>query len=340
MSKQSTAWNNQILSNPDGGNIFQSFELAEQKRSGGWTPRYLELDQLALTVLEKSVPLLGKIWYLPKGPGVDSLDQLSQILPGLKQLAHKAGVFAVKIEPELKLDPAATSQLNALGLVKTTNIQPNFSTVLVDLSVDTEQILMGLPQKGRHAIRRAEREGVSVEQVEASDANCQIMYSLLADTAAGSFMIRPYSYYQSFWQKFAAANLGQMFFAYYEGRVIAGAYALTFGAKSTYKDGASIREKIVYGGSHLLQWEVIKWAKSCGSDLHDLCGTPPAADINDPQHPHYGLGRFKTSFNKTVTDYVGTYDLVVKPQAYQIWTKLGERIVKRLHWQKHRQSYY
>mgnify|MGYP007031183924 CR=1 FL=1 len=34
-------WDSKIIANPDGGNVFQGFELAEQKRLGGWTPRYI-----------------------------------------------------------------------------------------------------------------------------------------------------------------------------------------------------------------------------------------------------------------------------------------------------------
>src|SRR5690606_2936264 len=130
----------------------------------------------------------------------------------------------------------------------------------------------------------------------ASDDNCRVMYDLLAETAAGSFGIRKYRYYKEFWQSFEKSGMGQLFFAYVEGKVVAGAYALVFGTKSTYKDGASTRQRTVYGASHLLQWEVIKWAKETGSLVHDLCGAPPSDQIQNPDHPHYGIGRFKTSF--------------------------------------------
>ena len=52
-------WDNLIIQNPDGGNVFQSAKLAETKRANGWTPRYLFIDSLAITVLEKHVLLHG-----------------------------------------------------------------------------------------------------------------------------------------------------------------------------------------------------------------------------------------------------------------------------------------
>ena len=333
-------WNNKILANPDGGNVFQGYEFAEQKRLGGWNPRYVMAGKLAVTVLEKKVVGHGKLWYVPKGPGVASPVALGDMLHELQKFAHDHGVFAVKVEPELLKTESALLAFKELGLVPVAPIQPNSSTVLIDLSPSLDTIMANLNQKGRHAIRRAERDGVTVKQVKATEKNCQLFYDLLAETAAGSFVIRPYEYYQKFWQTYADAGLGQLFFAYFEGKIVAGAYAMVFGAKSTYKDGASIRERTAYGASHLLQWHVIRWAKENGSEVHDLCGAPPSDRINDESHPHYGIGRFKTSFNKHVTDYVGAYDLVVHPRQYAWWTKFGERLAKSYRWRKHHESWY
>jgi lipid II:glycine glycyltransferase (peptidoglycan interpeptide bridge formation enzyme) len=333
-------WNDAILANPDGGNVFQGVEFAEQKKLGGWTPRFVMVDIIAVTILEKSIVGLGKLWYIPKGPGVTSVRELDSLLRQLQHLANKNNVFAVKVEPELLKTDENLGDLMKLGLIQVSPIQPNFSTVLLPIKNDLETVMSQLNQKGRHAIHRAERDGVSVHQVTSSDENCQLMYRLLADTAAGSFRIRDYTYYKTFWQRYATAKHGQLFFAYVDGEVVAGAYALVFGHKSTYKDGASVRERSVYGASHLLQWHVIEWAKKHGSLMHDFCGAPPASEINNPQHPHYGIGRFKTSFNKEVTDYVGAYDFVLKPAAYKLWSRIGERVVQRLHNQKYHENWY
>ena len=92
--------------------------------------------------------------------------------------------------------------------------------------------------------------------------------------------------------------------------------------------------------THLLQWHVITWAKEQGSTLHDLCGAPPSDKIDDKTHPHYGIGRFKTSFNKHVTDYVGAFDIVVKPRQYKRWRTYGERLTKRRWYRKYHESWY
>lgn len=331
-------WNQLIIKNPDGGNVFSSYEYSQQKLQGGYIVHYLIVGKLAVTVLEKNTPPLGKLWYLPKGPNVTTSKELFSILKELEPFARKKGVFAVRIETELPRSEQPT--LTRHGLKKAAPIIPNPSTITLSISPNLDELLMNLPQKGRHAIRRAERDGVTIELVKATDKNCRTMYKLLSETAEGQFGIRSYNYYKTFWQRFEDSGLGQLFFAMYEGKVVAGAYAMVYGKKSTYKDGASIRKRTAYGASHLLQWRVIEWAKSKGATLHDFCGSPPSDEIDNTSHPHYGIGRFKSSFSKHVVDYIGCYDLVIKPIAYKAWTRLGERVYRHYYYKRTQDYYY
>lgn len=339
-SNKNHNWNQKVLGNPDGGNVLQSVEFSEQKHQDGWTPRFILADSLAITILEKSIFGLGKLWYLPKGPGVISIRQLDDLLPELHDFAEKNNVFLVKIEPELTAQDETRADLLKLGLIKTRPIQPNWSTIYVDLHDDLDTVLKNLPQKGRHAIKRAERDGVTVKQIPANAKNCKIMYDLLKDTAAGAgFGIRSSNYYQTFYQRYEKAGLGQLFFAYFEGEIVAGAFALVFGKKSTYKDGASIRKRTAYGASHLLQWHVIEWAKEKGSLIHDLCGAPPISESKNPSHPHYGIGLFKMSFNKEITEYIGAYDIPIHPLKYKLWTHFLEKVARRIHYKLYETFY-
>jgi lipid II:glycine glycyltransferase (peptidoglycan interpeptide bridge formation enzyme) len=331
-------WDKHILANPDDGNIFASYEYAQQKETGGYKAQFLFVNDIAVMVHEKNVFPLGKLWYLPKGPAVTKANDLFTILRALQPFATTHDVFAVRIESELPRSIQPT--LARHGLVKVRPIIPNASTITLSLDSNLDTILGNLPQKGRHAIRRAERDGVTIKLVKATNENCLTMFNLLSDTAEGQFGIRDYDYYRTFWQRFETAGLGQLFFALYDDKIAAGAFAMVFGTKSTYLVGASERKRRVYGASHLLQWYVIKWAKSKGSLIHDFCGSPPSNEINNVDHPHHGVGLFKTAFNKTITDYIGCYDLVIRPAQYKIWTVLGERIAQRLHYYKHHDSYY
>lgn len=331
-------WDEIILANPDGGNLFQSVELAETKSGAGWTTRYIIADTIAITVHERTVPLLGRLWYIPKGPGVTSVEGLQQVGDELAQFARSQGVFALKVEPELPRD-ARTELPAAWRHVRP--IQPNESTIILDLAPHLDTIMTNLNQKGRHAIRRAERDGVTAEAVEFTGEHARVMYELLADTArAQGFRVRSFEYHYGFWRRFIERGHGQLFFAYYEGQVVAAAFAINFGHKGTYKDGASIRERTTYGASHLLQWTIIQWMKDRDVTCYDLCGTPSSDQMHDTAHPHYNIGRFKASFSKSVTDYLGTYDIPVRPLAYHIWSHIGERLTLRLHSRRHGENWY
>lgn len=331
-------WDELILANPDGGNLFQSRELAETKSESGWTPRYLIAGEIALTIHERSVPFLGQIWYLPKGPGVATTEDLGRLVDELREFARGYGVFALKIEPELPRDPRV--QLPD-PWQSARAIQPNSSTIILDILPSLENVLASLNQKGRHAIRRAERDGVTARAVEFTGEHARTMYELLALTArAQGFRVRTFEYHYGFWRRFVEQGHGQLFFAYHEDQVVAAAFAINFGHKGTYKDGASIRERAAYGASHLIQWTIIQWMKTRGVTQYDLCGTPPSDQINNPAHPHHNIGRFKASFSKLVTDYIGAYDIPVRPLVYRFWAAIGERLVLRLHSRLHGENWY
>ncbi len=330
-------WNDHINANPDGGNILQGKEFIDQKVTSGWVPRYMFVDDRAMVAIEKPVILLGKVWYMPKGPSTTSVNDLATLLNELKPFARKHGVFTIKIEPELSYE----TDLSSLNLIPTKPVQLNYATVYVDLSPSLDDIMASLHQKGRHAIRRAERDGVTVKAVPATDENCKLMYDLFVETAQGAgFVIRPPEYYKDFYRAYESIGNGQLFFAYFEGKIVAGAFAMVQGNKSMYKDGASIRERTAYGASHLLQWHVMQWAKQNGSLSHDLAGVPPLKDLKDPDHPFSGLARFKTSFNKQATQYVGAFEVPVVRWKAKLWNRLVEKIVRRLYLKRHGQSYY
>lgn len=332
--KEIQNWNQHVNFNPDGGNILQGREFLEQKAEAGWNIRYVTSDTCSIGVMEKQVPLLGKVWYIPKGPGVSSLNDLKSLLAELTPFAKKNGVFSYKIEPEL---PHQTD-MSTVGY-KTSPVQYNYATVLVDLSPPPDDILMNMSQKGRHAVRRAERDRVIVKAVDTTSENCKIMYDLLAETGKGAgFAVRPPTYYESFYQRYG--NNGQLFFAYFDGRVVAGAFAMVQGKKSMYKDGASVRERPAYGASHLLQWHVIQWAKKKGSLQHDLAGAPPLASVHDQAHPFYNIGRFKRQFNDEVVEYVGAYNVAVRPLQAKVWNIFGEKLVRKLYFMTKHESYY
>jgi len=334
--EEAVDWDERVLANPDGGDVWRSAEYARQKERNGYRVRHVLVDELAVTVLEKRVPFLGRWWYLPKGPGVPELGALLRVVRELAPFAVRCGAFGLTVEPRIEASSSGRALLERAGWLATPPIIPNASTILLDVSGSEEEVFRRFDKKARYAVNRARREGVEVQRVPASEENATAMFRLLAETAEGRFGLRPRAYYTGFWQDFEAAGMGQLFFARAGAELLAAGFAMRLGDRSTYKDGASAREHSVYGASHLLQWEIIRWAREAGCTVHDLCGSPPSDRIGDPSHPHHGIGLFKTSFNRTVTDYLGAYTLPLRPGAYRLWDRLGDPLARRLSlWLRH-----
>lgn len=322
-------WLSLITNNSDGGDILQSAQFGESKAANGWrslkfkfsSEKYLNY----FLVLEKKT-LLGKIWYIPKGPGIIDLTVLSKFIAEIKDYAAKQGVIFIKIEPPIGAELAMKLGELKLNISRTKNIQPNSSTVVVDLEPEADDILANFKQRTRRSIRKAEKSGVVVEVVEPNEVNLKKFYKLYSLTGErAGFFIRPLSYYLSFWQIFSSNKMASLYFAKTGSGIVAAALVLHSSSKALYKDGASDRSIMPEGAPYLLQWEIMKDLKMRGIKEYDLHGTPPQDKLDDKSHPFYSLGLFKTAFSNKVTSVVGAYDIIVNDRKYKLWQKFGLR---------------
>ena len=341
-------WDTLVTANPNGGNLLQSAAFAAVKGNYGWGTQFMAFEGPDYTsynlVLEKSFPVLGKLWYFIKGPDAASVGEIPAMLESLRSFAKRAklNIFAAKIEPDVIASEETHAILGGAGLFKAPDLQPNDHTALLDISPEPNELLRKLHSRGRNAVRRALREDVEVVPMEATEATMRTMYELMVGTIAAKStnQVRGFDYYRQFWTEFCSRGQGQFYFVYEDGAASVGAFVINYGSKATYKDGGSLQKRSQYGDSHLVQWVAINDMKSLGAVEYDFCGTPPSDKLKDPTHPHHGLGLFKTSFTKTVTDFVGCYDLALSPLRYKLWTSAGERVFRQLYTRRTGKQFY
>jgi lipid II:glycine glycyltransferase (peptidoglycan interpeptide bridge formation enzyme) len=320
-------WDELVAANPDGGQILQSRAWGEFKRAHRWAPRYLVSDEqpsVAILELRHVVPALGQLGYVPKGPGVNSADQLETVLSGLRE--HAGSAFAIKVEPEIEQSDGAVAALRRMGLVKARHdVQISRATIIVDLRPQEDDLLASFKPKCRYNIRLAQRRGVTVLPVPLDRDSIDIMYALMASTRdRAGFTLRSKEYFSGYWRLHAAAGQGQLFFASLGDEVLAGVFATFIGAKAWYKDGGSTKEHAAVMAPHLLQWEVMRWLRARGIESYDLVAVPPASELT-PSHPLFGLYRFKSGFSERITEYLGTWDLPIARRRYAAWNAIAER---------------
>lgn len=321
-------WDELLLANPDGGEILQTKTMATVKQGQGWQPEFwvyeTSFGNVYATVLTRRVFPLGRLCYILRGPGVTTGEQFQEICELNK--SKSGDIFMVKMEPTIRAEVGEVVE-NA-GLKKVLNIQPNASTVLVDLTKSEDEIWASFRQRARRFARAATKEGVFAKKVELTDENAEEMFRLYQETGErAGFFVRPKEYYRDFWQKFAQAGEGSLYFAFApdEKEPLAGAFICHSGKKGLYKDGGSRRSKYKHF-AHLLQWEIMKDLKENGVEEYDLHGVPPKDKLDDKNHPMAGLAMFKMSFNKEVTEFVGAFDQILNPTVYSRWLTWGQRL--------------
>lgn len=344
-------WTRRITANPDRGNVFQGPAFAAHKAAYGWEPVHVVVDldgtEIAVTILTRSVPGFGAVWYAPKGPGTTTVADTARAAHAIGELARTRGAFLLKIEPELLDSPGTRAGLTQAGLEETWNVQPNGSTVILDIAPDLEEIEASFHRGTRYNIRKA-RKGAVSEVVPVTDESCATFLDLFEETAEGRFGLRSREYYTSMWKKHAEAGQGCFVFGSIPDpddetaprKVVCCDFVMLLGTKGSRKDAASMRRPPVRGVPALNVLEAIRWLKEHGATEYDLCSSPPSDRIKDEAHPLHGVGQFKTGFRDEVTDFVGCWDLPLNPAKHRLWNAAAEGAVLRLHLKRTGENWY
>jgi len=352
-------WNTAISHLPK-PHLLQTWEWALVKSSYGWKPMpYIwkrtkgghDSVVAAAMVLKRMVLNRGFtarlcILYVPKGPLLDWSDTTlsGQVLDDLEGLAKQHGAIFLKLDPDAVLGTGmpgnldAQEDINGQSLVSElkkrgwlfSSDQVQFrNTVLVDLSVNNEQVLARMKQKTRYNVRLAEKKGIRLRVGKADDL--ALLYKMYAETSVrDGFVIRDQCYYRTVWETFMRhTDTGNQPFAEpliadFEGEPVAAIVVFYFAGRAYYLHGMSLevhREKMP---NYLLQWEAMQRAKTHGCSVYDLWGAPDEFDETDSM---WGVFRFKEGLGGTVSRTIGAWDYPASSLWYKIYTKIIPRIL-------------
>ena len=286
----------------------------------------------------RALPVGRSFWYVPHGPVLDydhpsAGDRLRAVAIGLREAARAAKGIAVKLEPRLELGSAATAHFRRLHHDPRT-LQVG-QTRLVEL-VDDETMLAGFDKDTRYAVRRAEREGVSVTRTDdgAHDRAVDELHALVLETQArAGFPRPPLERYRIAWRALAGEGRASIFEARRDGRLLASGMLAIEGERSFYLFSGSVREERGEPkryASYALQWAMMRHARDRGLRVHDLWGIAP--EDAGPEHPWYGVGLFKKGFGGRAVRWSGTWDVVADRTLYRMrgMAEAGRTAVQQL----------
>ena len=214
--------------------------------------------------------------------------------------------FLIELQKELKSRNILFLQIEPIDTeIKSENIQKPYKkfltphTRILDLSLAEDALLAQMHEKWRYNIRLAMKRGVEVDRVMAITENIDIWMSLLTDTLSRDrFSGNSRSYYETFVDSLEQSNQWWLYFARFEGRVIAAGIFVFTPGRAIYYYGASSSslEDRKQMAPYLLQWTAIREAKNRNIPVYDFLGV---ADPIDPTDSLRWVTDFKEKFGGT-----------------------------------------
>ena len=263
------------------------------------------------------------IGYCPKSI-IPNKEEVTMI----KAEAEKRGAIFVKFEPNEKINTETEKKI--IALEKEFNFvkgKPLFTkyTFQLDISKSEEELLKNMHQKTRYNLRLAEKRGVEIIE-DSSEVGFEDYWKLMEETTKRQgFFAHGKEYHRKMWQTMTESGMGHLFKAVYEGKTLTAWMVFILNDTIYYPYGASSNENREVMASNLMMWEVIRYGKKQGCRLFDMWGSlGPTPDIKDPW---YGFHKFKQGYGAELVEFLGSFDLVVKPTLYKLYG-----LTDRLRW--------
>lgn len=336
----------QFVSHHPNGHVMQSRAWAAVKRQTGWRPLFLRLEtdgliQAAAVFLEPELlASVSGLLYAPHGPVLDytNPDLVETFSLAVRHLAHERRAFLVQADPAVPVERVGTREaMERMGFRRKDKIglfrvsQPyRVMQIPLERYGGPDGLFRALPHKTRYNIRLAERKDVTI--VPRTDANaCREFHQLLWENGrAKGFPVRGFRFHQAIWAHCVQKGIGEYLFAYQEERLLAAIQVLFFGPCAWYMYGASSEDDRNLMPTYLLQWTAIERAWKAGARCYDMRGIYSLTP--HPSDPEYGVYDFKRKFNAEVVQFVGEYDLVIRPAVYTLWSRMEYAVQTPSEW--------
>jgi peptidoglycan pentaglycine glycine transferase (the first glycine) len=313
------AWDELLLQQPE-GNLLQSWHWGDLQSRFGWTVERLLVQEgrHGLCSLQRTTTLFpgGAVYYVPRGPAVVETARMP-LLDELERRARAGRGVVLRLEPNDRVGNEWPALFEGRGYQTGRAIQPE-ATQLLPIDLEPEALKAGFKPKTRYNLNLAERKGVTVK----ASKDVQTFARLAAETAKRQGIHLPgAAYYQAAIDLFSPTNSVRLYLAEHEGDVLGGIMVFRFGKTAYYLFGGSSEHKRDLMPNYLLHWQAMLDFRALGCETYDWWGVPeePA-----PDHPWFGLYRFKTGFGGETVRYIGLYERVLRPASFALEGRLQQ----------------
>ncbi len=338
------AWN-QFLLSQTWSPFLQSWEMGEVYKEIGQEPIRLSLQdngELMGICFAHIVPAKrGKHLSIPYGPilkeGIDTRAALIMIVDELTRMGKEHGCSFLRMSPFLPLEEGEAFKA-MIGAKDAPMHLLAEHLWLLKLDRSEEEILMAMRKTTRNLIRRAEKEGVTIEE-STDPLNDLDHFIRLHDETRKRHHFTPYTnaFFRAQVKHFStnqpinqSTNQPQviLYLAKYQGDVISASIHMHCGNETSYHHGASSSAHHKIPASYLLQWRAICDAKRRGDRVYNFWGIAPQSEQRPfegadrsheglrlpKQHPFSGVTLFKTGFGGEVMNLAHCMDVPLSPR--------------------------
>ena len=300
--------------------MLQSWNWGELQARFGWSVERLLVGdgRHGLCSLQRTATLFpgGAVYYIPRGPAVAEAARM-QVLDALERRARSGGGIVIRVEPNARVGDEWPAFFEGRSFVQGKPVQP-LATQLLNIDLDPEALKASFKPKTRYNLNLAERKGVSAT----ASKDVASFARLAGETAKRQGIHLPgTAYYQTALDLFGRRDEVRLYLAEHEGDLLAGIMVFRFGKTAYYLFGGSTERKRELMPNYLLHWQAMLDFRALGCDTYDWWGIPeePA-----PDHPWFGLYRFKTGFGGETVRYVGLYEHVLRPGRLRLERRLQQ----------------
>ena len=299
-----TAWREFVLNNPR-GNIFHSPEIFHIfSQAKGYSPAvwavvddHGELDALLVTA---NITVIGGVFHrmttravVYGGPlcsdGQKGREALAFLLKEYNRQAGREAIFTELRNPYDVTDLLPV--LEASGYVFEDHL--NF---LIDLTCPTEQLWNNIRSNARRNIRKAQKAGVTIEEVK-SPGEVDAAYDILKNVYHRIRVPLPdRSLFMTAFATLQSKGMMRILLARVNGVNIASLSLLIYKGSILYWYTGPLREYAEYRAGELLVWHALELGKACGCHTFDFGG-------GGKPNEEYGVRDFKMKFGGQMVNF-------------------------------------
>ena len=270
----------------------------------------------------------GTYMAIAGGPILDWKNKsvIKTVFKDIEEQGKKHHCVFVRVRPQLELSDKSLKLMNELGLKKA----PMYLSVeyagILNLEKSEEEILAAASQGFRRKLRKAEKEGITVE-TSTDPAIVKTFYNLEVEHAKRQgFVAFSEDFLTKQFAAFAKNNEVIMYTAKKDGEILAENFMIFYGNEASYHYGVSSPLGTKYSAAPLLHMEAMREARKRGIKRYNLWGI---VGLDETKHRFYGVSEFKRSFGCEEFKYTPAHDLILNKFKYLL-NKTVETIRKKV----------